>query len=163
LFFGSGQDFFGEAVEKFFIACEKSAIEKREMKFRVVFFDALAFLESAAGGAYAKTEIPQRAGEIRDQRSKFGLGFFVAEQKENIQIRVGEKQTATIAAKGHKGQALWLSVVDAQDFTKNLLGSAIGKFAKRAQRVLRTSAGFKLLPDALPFVLGQRSKDGQGS
>jgi hypothetical protein len=44
-----------------------------------------------------------------------------------------------------------------------LLGGAIRKFAKCAQRVLRASAGFKLLPDALSFVLGQWSENGQGS
>src|SRR5271167_2274633 len=133
------------------------------MKFRVVFFDAFAFLEGAASGAHAKTEIPQRAREIGDERTKLRFGFFVAKQKENIQIRVGEKQAATVAPKGYEAEPLRLGVVDSQDFSKNLLGSAIGKFAKRAQRVLRASAGFKPLPDTLPFVLGQWSEDGQGS
>src|ERR1700676_3873293 len=65
--------------EELFIACQKPAVQKREMKFGIVFFDAFAFLKRAAGGAHAKTEIPQRSREIRNQRTKFGLGFFVAE------------------------------------------------------------------------------------
>ena len=133
------------------------------MKLGVVFFDAFALIERAARGAHAKTEIPQRAGKVCNQRTKFSLSFFVSEQEENIQIRVGEKQSPTVSAKCHEGQALWLSVVDSQNFSKNLLGSAIGKVTECAQCVLRASAGFKLVPDALSFVLGQWSENGQGS
>lgn len=133
------------------------------MKFGVVFLDAFAFFEGTAGGAYAKTEIPQSAGEIRDKRAEFGFGFFIAEKKKNIEIRVGEKETAAITTEGDEAEALRLRVVDAQNFAEDLLSHAIGEITKREKRFLRASARFKILPDALSFVLGLRAKDGQGS
>src|SRR5580704_2362500 len=64
LFFRTGHDLFGEPVEKLFIAGQKPAVQERQMKFGVVLFDAFALLKRAPGGAYAETEIPQRAGKI---------------------------------------------------------------------------------------------------
>ena len=132
LFFGTSQDFFGEAIEKLFIAGEEPAVEESEMKFRVVFFDALAFLERAAGGAYAKAEVPQGPGEVGNEGAKFGFGFFSAKEKKNIEIGVGEKQAATVTAEGDEGQPQRLSVVDAQNFAEDLLSDAIGEIAQSA-------------------------------
>jgi hypothetical protein len=53
--------------------------------------------------------------------------------------------------------------MDAQNFSKNLPGGLVGKFAKRVQRVLRAGTRFELFPDALSFVLGLWSEHGQGS
>ncbi len=58
LFFGTRKYFFREAFEQLFISCQESAVQKREMKFRVVFFDAFAFLERASSGTHSETEIP---------------------------------------------------------------------------------------------------------
>src|ERR1700722_14604746 len=130
LFFWPTEDFFGEAVEKVFIACQKPAVQKRQMKFGVVLFDAFAFLERAPGRAHAETEIPQRAGEIGDQRTKLGLGFFIAEEEKNIEIRVGEKQAPPVAAQRNKGKPLRLGAVHAQNLAENLLSGLVGQCAK---------------------------------
>jgi hypothetical protein len=45
---------------------------------------------------------------------------------------------------------------------KNLVYIGVRKFAQRVQRFARTSTVFKLLPDSLPFGLGQRAKYRQG-
>jgi hypothetical protein len=53
--------------------------------------------------------------------------------------------------------------MNAENFPKNPLGSFIGESAKRLQGILRASACFKLLPNALSFVFGLWSEDGQRS
>ncbi|MGC2233943.1 MAG: hypothetical protein WBA09_20765 [Candidatus Acidiferrum sp.] len=50
-----------------------------------------------------------------------------------------------------------------QHLAKDLLSDPVGQIAKGVQRFLRTAARFKLLPDALSFVLGLWSEYGQGS
>jgi hypothetical protein len=133
------------------------------MKLGVVLFDAFAFLEGAACGAYAKTEIPEGPGKVGNQRAKFTFGFFVTEEEEDIKIGVREKQSAPVTAERHKGKSLGLRVMNAENFPKNLLGGFVGESAKRLQRILRASACFKLSPNALSFVFGLWSEDGQRS
>jgi hypothetical protein len=162
LFFRGDHYFFGEALEEFFIAREKATVEEREMKLGIVFFDALTLFERAAGGAYAKAEVPQSAREIRDERAELFFSFVIAEEKKNVEIRVGEKEAAAIAAQSDERKSRRFGRVDAQNFTENLLCRFVGERAESVQSFLRASARFKILAYTLPFVFGLWSEDGQG-
>src|SRR6202012_3068653 len=102
--FRSRQDAIIEPIEKFAVSCQESPIEQREMKLNIVFLDPLAFLESAASGTNAKPHVPERAGKIRNQRTESLLGLFGAEQKQNVEVRVGEKKPASIPTQRHQAK-----------------------------------------------------------
>src|SRR5216683_3028192 len=80
--FRSGQHSCIQPLEKLRVSREKAAIEQRQMKLCIVFFNALAFFERAARGADAKAEIPERAREIGNQRTELLLRLVVAEKKK---------------------------------------------------------------------------------
>src|SRR5258707_3992413 len=120
LLFGARQDAGIEFLKELGIAGKETAIEEREMKFDVVFFDALAFLERASGGADPEAEVPQSAGKVGDQGAEGLLGFFVAEEEKDVEVRIGEEQTASVPTEGEQAQAFGRRVVDTEDIAENL-------------------------------------------
>jgi hypothetical protein len=83
-----GQDFLVQPLEEFRIARQKSPLEEREMKFGVVLFDPPAFLDRPSRGAYAKSQVPQGAGEFGDKRPVFLLRLVAFEKEKNVQVGI---------------------------------------------------------------------------
>ena len=132
------------------------------MKFGVVFFDALRLFKRASCRADAETQIPQRPRKLGDQRPEFLLGALAPKQKKNVEVGIGEKHAPPVAAERQQAKSLWFAILHAQNFAENLPDMMVRQFADRVQRVSRTRAGFKLLPDFLPFRVGLRAEHGQG-
>ena len=86
--FRRGQDARIEPVEELRIPGQKPTIEQRQMKLDIVFFDPLALFERPPSGADPKSHVPQRAREIRNQRTKSLLGLLRPKQKQNIEVRI---------------------------------------------------------------------------
>ncbi len=61
LFFGAQQNLGVQFFEELRIAVQKAAIQHRQMKFGIGFFDVPAFVQRAAGGADAEAEVPKGA------------------------------------------------------------------------------------------------------
>src|SRR2546423_15235255 len=64
-------------VEPFPISGKKSAVQQRQVKLRIVFFDPLALVDGAARAAYAKSQIPHSARKFRNEGPKFYFRFFI--------------------------------------------------------------------------------------
>src|SRR5450432_4898321 len=118
------------------------------MKFRVVLFYALTFVDGSTRGAAPKSQIPQHARKFSDQRPEFCFGFLVSKKKKDIQVGVGKQMPPSITAQRQQGKPLRVAVMDAQDLAENALDGPVRQFAQRAQRFARAHARFELLADS---------------
>src|SRR2546429_5271705 len=91
--FRAGKHLLVQFFKKRGISHQKSAVEQRQMKFGVVFFDALRLFKRASCRADAETQIPQRPRKLGDQRPEFLLGALAPKQKKNVEVGIGEKRS----------------------------------------------------------------------
>src|SRR5579859_7238627 len=105
------------------------------MKLGVGFLDVAAFLQRAARGADAKPEVPESARKFRDERAELLLGFFVAEEKEQVQVRIREKHFTAVAAEGQQGHALPGTATHTQQFPENFFDRAVGQLTQLPKRL----------------------------
>src|SRR4029077_9753003 len=159
-FFRAGQNALVQPFKKVRVAGQKPAVQQRQMKFRVVLFNALAFFHGAPGGTHAKTQVPQRAREVRDQRPELVLRLVAAEKKKNIEVGIRKEQLARVGAEGQQAQSRSGRVVHAQHFAKDLADVVVGQRAQRAQRLPGARTRFKLFANTLSFVIGLRAEYG---
>src|SRR5260370_340975 len=66
-----GRNFFSRPREEVRLPRRHPPVQKCEMKFRVVFLDSPALFHCPPGRADAKSQVPQRAREFRDERPEF--------------------------------------------------------------------------------------------
>src|SRR5271167_885210 len=97
LSFGAEEYFGIQLFEQKLVAGQEAAVKHRQMEFSVVLFDTAALFHRASGRAHTETQVPQGAGEFRDQWPKFGFRLFIAEKKQEIKVRVREKHFAAVA------------------------------------------------------------------
>src|SRR5260221_2213055 len=116
-----------ELFKEFRVTRQKPAVQQCQMKFRVILLDTLAFLHRAPGGAHAKTQVPQRAREVRDQRPELFLSLVAGKKEKDIEVGIRKQEFATVAAERQQGQSRSRRVVYTQHFAKNLPDVVIGQ------------------------------------
>src|ERR1700730_361270 len=158
----SGQHARIEFLAKFAVAGQEPAVQQCQVKLGVVFFDAPAFLDRAARRANTESQVPQRAGEVRDQRPEILFRFLASEQKEYVEIRVGKQKLAAVSAKGQQTQTRWRTAVDTHYLADNSPDVVVRQFTQCAYGFPRAHTRFELLPDTLSLVVGLRAEHRQG-
>src|ERR1700733_1998778 len=129
------------------------------MKFDVVFLDALALFQRSPGGADAESHIPKRSRKIRNQWTKCLLRLLRAEQKQNIEIRVGKKQPPPISTQSHQAKPRRAQRMRLQRILKHLLRRVIGQRTQRQYCVACAHTRFELSADTLSLVIGLWAED----
>jgi hypothetical protein len=148
-------------LEERLVAIEEPPVQHGQMEFGVVLFNAPAFFEGTSGGAHPESQIPQGTGKFRNQRPRFFLAFFAAEQKQEIQVRVGEEHFAAVTAECEQGQSLRPGLPYALQFAEDLADGFVGQFTQLPQRFLRACAAFKELAYPLSLGFALRGEHGQ--
>src|SRR5215813_12020789 len=133
------------------------------MEFCVVFLDAVTFVDGAASGANAKAEVPHGAREFGDERAKFGFNFFVGEEEEDVEVRIGEEHAAAVAPESEEAEAFGFGAVSFEGFFEDLLQAAVGEVAEGGQCFAGTGAMLEFLADTRSLVLALRSEVGNGN
>src|ERR1700674_1198277 len=131
------------------------------MKFCVVLFDPPAFFGRSPRGAYAKSQVPQGAGEFGDERTVFLLRLVAFKKKKDVQVGIRKEQPPSVAPQRDQAESLRYGGVHVQHIAKDLLDVPVRQGAQSAQRISRARAGFKLPPDSMSLVFALRAEHGQ--
>src|SRR5271168_3767991 len=101
------------------------------------------------------------SSSVRPAESLFGS--FAAEKKQDVEVGVGKKKPAPISAQRHQTQSFGRSVVNAKNLAKNLLNIIVRERAQGEHRFPRADTRLELFLDTVPFIVGLRAENGQGS
>ncbi len=87
------------------IAGQEAAVESGESEFEVAGIESPGFLECAVTGAGAQANLPHSLNEDAYDLFAVRLGFIIGKDEQHVDVGVGKKVLAAIAAQGEQSGA----------------------------------------------------------
>ncbi len=84
------------------VAGQKAAVQRGQRKFQVIGVEAASLFEGARTGAGAQADVPHALDNGADRSLGVGQGLVVGKGEQHVNVRVGEKILAPVAAHRHQ-------------------------------------------------------------